>query len=108
MPAHSVTRITASQPWAAPVWHVFSVRVGSCRRDALQARLEAAGIGTNIHYPRPIHLQPAYRDLGLRPGVFPIAERLAGESLSLPLDHFHSDAEIDRVIERVQNFFGPA
>jgi dTDP-3-amino-3,4,6-trideoxy-alpha-D-glucose transaminase len=99
--------LPASQPWAEPVWHVFSVRV-SCRRDALQAHLEAAGIGTNIHYPRPIHLQPAYRDLGLQPGAFPIAERLAAESLSLPLDHFHRDAEIDQVIEKVRRFFGAA
>ena len=100
--------LPAPQPGAEPVWHVFSVRVRSCRRDVLQAHLEAAGIGTNIHYPRPIHLQPAYRDLGLRSGAFPIAERLSAETLSLPLDHFHSEGEIDRVIDGLREFFRPA
>jgi dTDP-4-amino-4,6-dideoxygalactose transaminase len=94
--------------WAEPVWHVFSVRVRNGQRDALKAHLEVSGIGCNIHYPRPIHLQAAYRDLGLRQGEFPVTEQLASESLSLPLDHFHHSAEIDRVIDGVRKFFRPA
>jgi dTDP-4-amino-4,6-dideoxygalactose transaminase len=94
--------------WADPVWHVFSVRVQDGCRDALKAHLEASGIGCNIHYPCPIHLQPAYRDLGLGQGAFPIAEQLATESLSLPLDHFHHAAEMDRVIDCIRKFFRPA
>lgn len=100
--------LPAVRPWAEPVWHVFSVRVAGGRRDALQRHLEVAGIGSNIHYPRPIHLQPAYRELGLPAGTFPIAERLAVEVLSLPLDAFHRDDEIDRVIDRVRGFFSAA
>ena len=98
-------RLPAVRAWAEPVWHAFCVRVGGGRRDGLRRCLTAAGIGTNLHYPAPIHLQPAYRDLGLAAGDFPIAERLAGEILSLPLDAFQEDTEIDRVIHEVRAFF---
>jgi dTDP-4-amino-4,6-dideoxygalactose transaminase len=65
------------------VYHVFAVRVG--QRDAVRARLADAGVQTGVHYPIPLHLQPAYRDLGYARGAFPVAERLAGEVLSLPM-----------------------
>jgi len=69
--------------WARHVYHLYVVR--SPERDALQARLEAAGVQTLIHYPTPCHLQPAFADLGFRSGQFPLAERLAREVLSLPM-----------------------
>lgn len=69
--------------WADPVWHLLVVRHE--RRDALQRSLAERGIGTMIHYPVPPHLQPAYRELGLAAGSFPVAERLAREVLSLPV-----------------------
>ncbi len=93
------------RPWATPVWHVFAIRVPGCR-DALQQHLAAARIGTNLHYPKPIHMQPAYEALGLSPGAFPVAERLARETLSLPLDPFHREEEIDAVVRRIRQFFG--
>ena len=65
------------------VWHLYVVRVP--RRDAVRAALAEAGIGTGVHYPVPIHLQPAHRDLGYSQGDFPVAEQLAGEILSLPM-----------------------
>lgn len=68
---------------AEPVWHIFPVR--SKERDALRKRLEERGIGTGIHYPIPLHLQPAYRRLGYSKGDFPIAEHQASEQLSLPI-----------------------
>lgn len=95
-------------PWVSPVWHVFCVRVAEGRRDALRDHLARCGIGTSVHYRTPIHLQPAYLNLGLGCGAFPIAERLAGEILSLPLHSHHSEAEIDRVIGRTREFFEPA
>ncbi len=54
-------------------------------RDIVRERLAAAGVESGIHYPVPLHLQPAYAHLGYRPGDFPVAERLAAEILSLPM-----------------------
>lgn len=81
--------------WAEPVYHLYVVR--SPARDALQARLAAAGIETLIHYPTPCHLQPAFAHLGLKPGALPLAERLAGEVLSLPLHPGMTLDEVDQV-----------
>lgn len=69
--------------WAEPVWHLFVVR--HPQRDALQARLTEAGIGTLIHYPIPPHRQQAYAGVGFAPDGFPIASRMADEVLSLPM-----------------------
>lgn len=71
------------QDWAEPVWHLFVVR--HPRRDALRQCLTAAGIATLIHYPIPPHRQAAYAGAAVRSGVFPLAEQLANEVLSLPL-----------------------
>lgn len=65
------------------VFHLYVVR--SPRRDELVARLSAAGIGTGIHYPAPVHLTPAFARLGYARGAFPVAERLAEAILSLPM-----------------------
>ncbi|GAA2270869.1 MULTISPECIES: DegT/DnrJ/EryC1/StrS family aminotransferase [Kitasatospora] len=66
------------------VWHLYAVRVEH-GRDEVLAKLHAAGIGAGIHYPVPVHLQPAFRELGYAEGSFPVAERAAGEILTLPL-----------------------
>jgi dTDP-4-amino-4,6-dideoxygalactose transaminase len=68
---------------ATPSWHLFVVR--QHRRDDLQERLTAAGVSTQIHYPIPPHLQPAYGSLGFGPGDFPVSELLADTVLSLPI-----------------------
>jgi dTDP-4-amino-4,6-dideoxygalactose transaminase len=90
--------------WARPVWHVFPVRAPGAR-DALQAFLAERGVGTNIHYPTPVHLQACYAGRWSE-GEFPAAEALAKSVLSLPLDAMHTDREIDFVISRVREFFG--
>ena len=90
-------------PGAEPVWHLFVVR--TARRDALQRHLTGAGVGTQIHYPVPPHLTPAYAAAGGRPGDFPLAEQLAAEVLSLPLGPHHTDAQIDYVCAAVREFF---
>jgi len=69
--------------WSQPVYHLYVVRVQD--REALQARLSEAGVGTAIHYPIPLHLSKAYDALGFRAGDFPVAERSAVEILSLPM-----------------------
>ena len=69
--------------WADPVWHLYVVR--TIEREALQARLGAAGVGTLIHYPIPPHMQEAYAGLGLAGDAFPLAHQFADEMLSLPI-----------------------
>lgn len=90
--------------WAQPVWHLFVIR--TARRDALQAHLAARGIGTQIHYPTPPHLSNAYRSAGWKRGDFPLAERLAGEVLSLPIGPHHTSEQIDSVCGAIAEFFG--
>ena len=94
--------LPAVRAWATPAWYAFAVCVHDGRRDELQRALAADGIATNIHYRVPVHLQPCYADGGWRPGDFPVSERRAHAQLSLPLDPFHTGAEIARVIESVR------
>lgn len=77
--------------WAEPAWHLYVVR--SPQRDALQARLEQAGVGTLIHYPIPPHMQAAYAGMGIAPRVLPLARQLADEVLSLPMGPHLQEAE---------------
>ncbi|MBK43708.1 MAG: erythromycin biosynthesis sensory transduction protein eryC1 [Roseovarius sp.] len=83
--------------WAEPVWHLYVVR--SPARDALQARLSEAGVGTLIHYPIPPHCQAAYAEMGLAPEALPLARRLAGEVLSLPIGPHLEKRATDMVIQ---------
>lgn len=73
----------ATPDYANPVHHLYVVR--SRQRDAWQAALTARGIQTGIHYPTPVHLLPAFADLGYEAGRFPVSERAAREVLSLPM-----------------------
>jgi dTDP-4-amino-4,6-dideoxygalactose transaminase len=75
-----------AMPDVRHAWHCYTIRVGA--RDHVQAELAARGIQTGVHYPIPIHLQPAYADLGYKRGDFPVSEKAADEVLSLPV---HSD-----------------
>jgi dTDP-4-amino-4,6-dideoxygalactose transaminase len=84
------------------VCHLYSV---VCRdRDAAQAYFGAQGIGTQVHYPLPVHLQPAFRHLGAGPGSYPVAEDLAARVLSLPMHAFLSDEEVSRVCEAIAGY----
>ena len=87
------------------VWHVYCVRILDSKRDELINFLKAKGISTNIHYPHPVHLQNYYQDLEYGLGDFPIAEKLAGEILSLPLSPFHSEEEIIQVVNTIKLFY---
>ncbi len=77
------------------VYHVYAIRVR--RRDACREHLRASAIQTGVHYPIPIHLQPAYGDLGYRAGDFPVAETLAQDVLSLPLFPEMTSEQISQV-----------
>ena len=76
--------ITPYEPsWSRAVYHLYVVEVAE--RDTVQQLMGAAGIGTGIHYPVPLHLQKAYARLGYRVGAFPVAEEAAERILSLPM-----------------------
>jgi dTDP-4-amino-4,6-dideoxygalactose transaminase len=96
----SPVTLPAEQPWARAVYHLFVVR--HPRRDALAAALKERGIGTLVHYPIPLHLQPAFAGLGGRPGDLPVAEKAAGEILSLPLDPEMTDDQARAVARAVR------
>jgi dTDP-4-amino-4,6-dideoxygalactose transaminase len=81
-------------------WHLFVVRC--VQRDALQRHLHALGIQTQVHYPVPVHRQPAYRELG--DVQLPLTERLCDEVLSLPIGPTLCDDDVDRVIDACQSF----
>jgi dTDP-4-amino-4,6-dideoxygalactose transaminase len=91
--------LPVTAPGADPVWHLFVVRTP--RRDALRDRLKRHGVATGVHYPLPLHLQPAYAHLGLGPGALPVTERAAGEILSLPMYPEMTPEHVARVAEAV-------
>jgi len=73
-------------PHNGHIWNQYTVRViGEGRRDALRAHLTARGIGTEVYYPLPLHEQACFAYLGCQPADLPVAHRLAGEVLSLPI-----------------------
>ncbi|RYB94895.1 DegT/DnrJ/EryC1/StrS family aminotransferase [Nocardioides oleivorans] len=86
------------------VWHLYVVRVAD--RDRVLAELNGAGVGAGIHYPYPVHLTGAYAHLGLGLGTAPVAERAAGEILSLPMHPHLTEAMQDRVVEVLRNVVG--
>ncbi len=89
---------------ASHVFHLYVVRTP--RRDGLMAHLGAKGISTLVHYPRPIHLQPAFGYLGVGAGSCPVAEKAQGEILSLPLFPELTPGEVDTVCAEIRSFFG--
>ncbi|MBR6624011.1 MAG: DegT/DnrJ/EryC1/StrS family aminotransferase [Ruminococcus sp.] len=88
--------------YAVPVWHVFGVRCAE--RDQLEKYLNDYEIGTNKHYPIPIHLQDCYKDLGFSEGDYPTAEEISKTELSLPLYYGMTDEEISYVIDKINSY----
>ncbi len=90
-------------PWTKGVYHLYVVRVQD--REALQSHLAAAGIGTGIHYPIPLHLQKAYQHLGYKKDDFPVTERVAAEIVSLPMfPQLTADQQKDVVGKVIESF----
>ena len=84
------------------MYHLYVIR--HPQREALAAYLTEHGVGTLIHYPVPVHLQPAYADLGYRKGSLPETERASEEILSLPLYPELRPEQIDTVCELIRAF----
>ncbi|HVQ28257.1 MAG TPA: DegT/DnrJ/EryC1/StrS family aminotransferase [Vicinamibacteria bacterium] len=87
---------------ARSAWHLYTIRL--TERDALQKHLGAAGIASAVHYPRPIHLQPAMASAGGKPGDLPVSERLSREVLCLPLYPELGLDSVKRIAEEVRAF----
>lgn len=83
-----------------PVWHIFAIRCEE--RDNLERYLNDKGVGTNKHYPIPIHLQECYK--GFHEGDYPIAEEISRTELSLPLYYGMTDDDLDYVINLINKF----
>jgi dTDP-4-amino-4,6-dideoxygalactose transaminase len=84
------------------VWHLYVIR--SEHRDTLREHLECRGISASIHYPIPIHLQPAYKDLGYKRGEFPVTEGLARRILSLPMYAELTSEQVEFIALTIREF----
>ncbi len=87
------------------VYHLYVIRTSASERDKLQEHLTKAGIQTGIHYPLPLHLQPAYSYLKLGKGSFPASEQSSREILSLPIYPEMTDKQVEYVIRKVREYF---
>jgi dTDP-4-amino-4,6-dideoxygalactose transaminase len=96
----------AETPDRTSVFHLYVLR--TAHRDALLAHLNAAGIGAGVHYPIPVHRQPAYADLGHGEGSLPVSEDWARECVSLPLYAELTDEQRERVVTAVRSYFDSA
>ena len=85
------------------VYHIYSLLFE--RRDELKLYLNSKGIDAKIHYPNPIHLQPAAKAYGYKKGDFPMAEKISSETLSLPVHEFVKKHDLDTMIDEIRNFY---
>lgn len=84
------------------VWHIFAIRCQE--RDELEKYLNERGIGTNKHYPIPIHMQKCYRNLNIKKGELPIAEEISATELSLPMYYGMKEEDIKYIIDAINDF----
>jgi dTDP-4-amino-4,6-dideoxygalactose transaminase len=82
------------------IFHVYVVRTKN--RDALRSSLERNGIETQIHYPKAVHQQPVYEDLGYSDGSFPVTETITREILSLPMHPFLGEDEVQYIADTIK------
>ena len=98
-------RTPVVRPENESIFNQYTIRVLDGRRDALQESLKAAGIGSAIYYPVPLHLQECFDDLGYREGDFPHAEAAAQESLALPVYPELTEAQQRYVVQQIRSFY---
>lgn len=109
--AATYERLLAGLPIVTPsvlddvehIYHLYVVRLEN--REQLQEALQDAGVATGLHYPVPIHLQPAYQELGYKRGDFPITEAYAETILSLPIFPELDDQKVAYVVDLIQGYF---
>jgi len=94
------------QPAPYQTRHIFNQFVIRCeRRDALRAHLQQHGIGCEVYYPVPLHLQSCFAHLGGKPGDFPVSERMAAESLALPIQAELDADAIEYICDTIAGFY---
>lgn len=89
-------------PETNPVWHIFAIRCKN--REKLEKYLNDNGIGTNKHYPIPMHMQQCYRDLNIKEGELPIAEEISRTELSIPMYYGMTNEEIEYIIKKINEY----
>jgi dTDP-4-amino-4,6-dideoxygalactose transaminase len=96
--------ITPYEPsWSKAVYHLYVIRTK--KRDELQKFLSEDKISTGLHYPIPLHLQNAYKELNLPNENYPIAEKVANEILSLPIFPNQTKEQVEYVVEKIKDFY---
>jgi len=109
--ARSYSRLLANSPVTTPIespacQHVYHLYViETSQRDQLQQWLRSKGVGTGIHYPIPIHEQPAFRRYGYRPGMLPVTEAKARRILSLPIYPELTQEQLEYVVHSIREFY---
>lgn len=100
---NDIVTIPYIQPHNESIYHQYTIRTP--KRDKLREYLNDCDIGTAVHYPIPLHFQPAFTYLGYKEGDFPETERAAQEVLSLPIDQNLTDEEVNYTINKIRHFF---
>lgn len=88
--------------YARHVYHLYAIQTKY--RDKLRGQLKIRGISTGVHYPIPLHLQPAYNHLGYKEGDFPVTEVISNDILSLPLYPELRESQIEEIVESIKSF----
>ena len=102
---HDIVQLPIKHPKATHVWNQYGIRVPHGRRDALKSHLQQKGIGCEIYYPVPLHLQECFVDLGYSPGCLPHTEAASQEILHLPIYPELTEAEQEAVVEGIESFY---
>jgi len=103
-PAADRIVLPARAPGCGHIFNQYAIRVAN--RDAVRAKLDASGIGTEIYYPVPFHLQECFAPLGYHPGDFPVSEKVAAETIALPIYAELTESQQARIVDAIAHAIG--
>ena len=99
---HKILKTPILKSYNTSVWAQYSIRVPA--RDFLRLKIKERGIPTAVYYPKPLHLQECFRNLGYKTGDFPISEKVAKEIISLPINPYITEVEQKYIIEELRKW----